>query len=348
MKIINKYFIKQLTAIFLILLLVLSGLTWFLQLMTTMKTIIHYGVNLSNFIKLTFLIIPFMVSIIIPFITFISIIYTYNKLITNNEIIVLTSSGLSKKELSKPALIFVSVITLVHLILTVYISPLCLFKFYETQWNLRYGLAHLKIEESSFNKITNGLIVYVDKVSDRDFLNIMLSDTRNSKTQITIFSEKGKLVQVNNNMSLIMSNGMLQIRNKYLTVGSFQNFDMSLNLGDDKKKNSMRTRAMSTKTLFKNMFVKNNPNVLTELATRLFMPFMNLILSLFTLFVLLNSPLLRRRISFAPLISIVGMVILMTSFMTSTNLINNFFHFIVLFIIQLVIIVSLLLNILKK
>ena len=180
------------------------------QIMFMMKFLINYGVSFSNFIYMTSLMIPFIASIIIPFVTFISVIFIYNKMISENEVTVMAASGLSPWQIAKPALFFAGIITVLHLVLNIWLVPISQAKFYTTQYNLRYGLAHLRLQESAFTKLTDGLVVYVDKVSDHDLNQVMLSDMRNKTNQITLFAEVGKLVTIHG-ISIRTDNGSLYI-----------------------------------------------------------------------------------------------------------------------------------------
>ena len=164
MRILNKYFSRQLVAIFVMLLLVLTGLAWMVQIMSMLKFLLSYGIALSNFLGLTVLMLPFIVSIIIPFVTFIAVIFVYNKLIADNEITVMASVGLSPRQLARPALKLAAVLTVLHFALNIWAVPVSQARFYSTQWNLRYGLAHMKLQEGAFTPLADGLVVYVDKV----------------------------------------------------------------------------------------------------------------------------------------------------------------------------------------
>ncbi len=150
------------------LLVILTGLSWMMQIMSMMKFLITYGINFSSFVYMTSLMIPFIISIIIPFVTFIAIIFIYNKMITESEITVMASSGLSPWQIAKPAIKLSVWLTVAHLILNIWLVPLTQSMFYSTQWNLRYGLAHLKIQEAAFTKLADGWVVYVDNVSGQD------------------------------------------------------------------------------------------------------------------------------------------------------------------------------------
>jgi len=175
----------------------------------------------------------------------------YNKMISDNEITVMAASGLSPRQLAWPALRLAVVLTGIHLLLNLWIVPASQAKFYDTQWNLRYGLAHMKLQESAFTEMADGLVVYVDKVSGHDLSQVMLSDTRDEKSQMTIFAEKGKLIATARGLSIVMTNGALQAYNDTLTAGTFDSFDMDLNVADKSGNSVFKVRRIPTWTLIK-------------------------------------------------------------------------------------------------
>ena len=67
--------------------------------------------------------------------------------------------------------------------------------------------------------------------------------------------------------------------------------------------------------------------IFSELANRMCMPFMNLILAIVCTAILLKTSLLRRRASFAPAVAVLAMAVLMTLFMTSANMISSWRDF---------------------
>lgn len=332
MKIISRYFKKQLLAIFIMLLLILTGLAWMMQVMAMMKFLINYGVNFSSFLYLLSLMIPFIVSIIVPFVAFIATIFIYNKMISENEVTVMMSSGLSPWQIAKPAIKLAGLLTVLHLILNIWIVPLTQEKFYSIQWNLRYGLAHLKLQESAFTKLANGLVVYVDNVSGNDLNQVMLSDMRNDKNQMLIFAERGKLVSTTHGLSIATTNGSLQLQGKNgFTTGTFDTLDMDLNLVENDADVSFRVRRISTYNLIRDVFSQDNVRqhrlTLVELCTRLINPFMNLILVIICTLILLKSSLLRRRASFAPAMAILAMAGTMATYMSVSNMVDSLTDF---------------------
>jgi LPS export ABC transporter permease LptF len=341
MKVIDRYFTKQLIGIFIMLLLILTGLAWMVQIMSMMKFLLNYGIELTNFLGLTVMMIPFILSVIVPFVTFISVVFVYNKLIGDNEIVVIAGAGYSPARIARPAIILAGILTIAHLFLNVWIVPITQAKFYDTQWNLRYGLAHLKLQEAAFTEMSHGLVVYVDKVSGQDLNNVMLSDMRDNKSQMAIFAQNGKLVNTMRGLSIVMSNGSLLMQGSGKVIGSFDNFDMDLSITEKNNNNTFKARRMPTLTLVKAISEQLSPEqhktVLGEISTRVLSPFMNMILAILAATVLLRSSLLRRRASFAPAIAVVIMVAIMAAFMSASTMLWTIGNLIALAVSQVVV-----------
>ena len=328
MKTINRYFARQLTMVFVMLLLVLTGLAWMVQIVAMMKFLVNYGVELTSFLGLTAMMIPFIISIILPFVTFIAVLFVYNKMIGDNEIVVMASAGCSPAQIARPALLLAGLLVVAHFVLNLWIVPATQAKFYDTQWNLRYGLAHMKLQEGAFTELSRGLVVYVDKVSGHDLSEVMLSDTRDAKSQITIFAKTGKLVATMRGLSIVMTDGSLHAMNNGAVIGTFDTFDMDLSIAEKNNDTAFKARRMSTGALMESLQTDLGPKqyktVMSELCNRLFGPTMNFILVAICLAVLLRSSLLRRRTSFAPAISVVAMGGIMAAFMSLSNMLVGF------------------------
>ncbi len=298
-----------------------------MQIMSMMKFLLKYGIELGSFLGLTALMIPFIASIIVPFVCFISVIFVYNKMISDNEITVMAASGLSPHQIARPALRMGVILTLLNLILNIWIVPRTQALFYDTQWNLQYGMAHMKLQESAFTEISDGLVVYVDRVSGHDLGQVMLSDMRDEDAPSMIFAEKGKLVSTVRGLSLVMTNGSLQASGQNMVTGTFETFDMDLNVVDKDGNNSFRVRRIPTSELIRIAFdaetKKQHKMILSELCNRFLSPLMNLILAALCAVILLRSSLLRRRASFAPMVAVAAMAGVMALYMSASNMITS-------------------------
>ncbi|MBR1953904.1 MAG: LptF/LptG family permease [Alphaproteobacteria bacterium] len=342
---------RQLIAIFIMLLLILTGLAWMMQIMSMMKFLLKYGIDVGSFLGLTALMIPFIASIIVPFVCFIAVIFVYNKMIADNEVTVMAATGMSPKQIARPALVLGMVLMLLNLMLNVWVVPRTQAMFYDMQWNLKYGMAHMKLQESAFTEISDGLVVYVDRVNGHDLAQVMLSDMRDADAPSMIFAEKGKLVSTVRGLSLVMTNGSLQASGETMVTGTFETFDMDLNLDDRGGNNTFRVRRIPTRDLIKIVFdaetEKQHKTILTEMCNRFLSPLMNLVLAALCAVILLRSSLLRRRASFAPMVAVGAMAGTMALYMSLSNMVASLTGFGIL-TIGLVIFLGVILAILAK
>ena len=336
------------------LLLVLTGLAWMLQILTMLKILVQNNVSMGGFLGLTMMMIPFIATLIIPFALFIVVMFVYNQLIIDREITVMVGSGLSPARIARPALLFTGILTIIHIILSVWIVPITQEKFYKKQWEMRYGLAHLALQESSFNELTDNLVVFVNKVNDKDISGLMLFDNRNPKNQLVTLAEKGKLISTTRGMSIVMANGSVQAFGDSFIIGTFDSFDMDMNISDKQTKVSFKTRRISTSQLIN---MASNPGdlksseyklLMSELSNRFLMPFMNLVFVLIATLVMLKTSLLRRRISLSPLIATTSMALAMGLFMTFSGIIESFFGLVILTVLEFVLIGILTFVLLRK
>jgi lipopolysaccharide export system permease protein len=329
MKILDKYLSRQIVLFFAMLLLVLTGLAWMLQILSMLKILIQYNVSVGGFLGLTMMMIPFIATLIAPFAVFISAMFVYNRLISDREVTVMMASGLSPARIAHPALTFAGIVAALHLLLNVWIVPATQEKFYQTQWEMRYGLAHLALQEASFNQLADDLVVFVEKVKDHDISGLMMFDNRNPKNQLVALAEKGKLISTARGMSIIMGNGSVQSLGDTFILGTFDSFDMDMNISDKQVKFSFKVRRISTPQLLSDMrrpdsFSANEYKmIISELANRFLMPLMDIMLILIAAVMLLKTSLLRRGLSMAAPLAVLCMAVAMGLFMTFSGIVAS-------------------------
>ena len=156
----------------------------------------------------------------------------------------------------------------------------------------------------------------------------MISDTRKENNQIMVFAERGKLVSTIHGLSIVTNNGSLQMSGKNgFTTGTFDSLDMDLNLVENDADMSFRVRRIPSGELLKSVSSQDNTRqhklTLVEICTRLINPFMNLILAIVCTLILLKTSLLRRCASFAPALAVLAMALIMSSYMSVSNMVDS-------------------------
>ena len=232
MRIYNRYIIYHLTIPTIVITLTLTGIIWLTQSLRFIDLIVNRGLDVLTFLYLSALLIPSLLSIIIPVALFCSILYTYNRLTSDSELIVLKAAGLSKIALAKPAFIVTIFATIFCYIITLYLLPSSYSKFKDTQFLARNNYASALLQEGVFNTPVKNLTVYIEAINrDGTFHGILVHDARKSEAPITMMAEKGKLLKTPQGPQFYLENGSRQEINNQtgnLSMLYFESFPMDL------------------------------------------------------------------------------------------------------------------------
>ncbi|MDR2685369.1 MAG: LptF/LptG family permease [Rickettsiales bacterium] len=323
MKILSHYFSRRLTLLFTTALLILAGLSWMTQILALMKFIVQYGTDVGSFLGMTMLMFPLIVSVILPYVSFIAVLFAYNQMIGDSEVPVMMGAGLSPAQLAIPALRLTAIIMAFHYCLTLWAIPASQQRLSDVQWNMRYGLANLKIQDSTFTQLANGLVAFVEESSGSTLKNMMISDTRGGN-EMVVMGKTGQLIKTDRGITLAMRSGMMQSKSGNLANGTFEEYDMDMNMTESREGAGFRARQIPTIRLFgmegfDTLNTGQRKKFVSEIGNRLLAPLMNLLLALIALNCLLKTSLLRRAFSISLPLAIFGLIISQSMFMAAMN-----------------------------
>lgn len=207
----NRYVLKQL---FVGLVLVAAGLTciiWLSQSLRFVEMIVNRGLGASTFVYMTMLLLPNFLTVILPIALFTVVVFTYSKMITDRELVVMRAAGVGQFGLAKPALLMVLITMALGYVLNFYVLPESYRAFRLIQWEARNSLASVVLKEGSFNQVIKGMTVYIrERSSDGQLLGILVHDKRKVETPETIMAERGALVESETGARVVMFNGNRQ------------------------------------------------------------------------------------------------------------------------------------------
>src|ERR1700727_1241695 len=98
----SKYIVKNLVHSTLLITFSLTSIVWLTQALRFIDFIVNQGVSIIIFLTLTALLIPSLLFMILPPAMFCSVLFVYNKLRNDSELVVMQASGLSNWRLAKP------------------------------------------------------------------------------------------------------------------------------------------------------------------------------------------------------------------------------------------------------
>jgi lipopolysaccharide export system permease protein len=292
----TRYVLRQTMMLTLALTLVFTTAVWLVQSLRLIDLIVNRGLSLAIFFKLAVLILPRFIEIVLPIAIFLAVLFSYNRLISESELIVMRASGLSQMTLSRPALILAGCGMLALLALSTYLLPAAFREFKDLQFEIRGRFASALIQEGVFNTITDRFSVYIRSRNRRGELGgILIHDMRDPKKPVTLLAERGALVDGPDGPRVLMMNGSRQqyeLETGKLAVLSFERYTVELASGKD----TSATRPREAEELyFHELLAPGAPGNLTpEIHLRLITPIDALVFALIPLACLLPGDFNRR------------------------------------------------------
>jgi LPS-assembly protein len=208
---ITRYILRQLAVGMIFISAGLACVMWLTQSLRFVEMIVNKGLSLGTFLKLTGLLMPGFLVVLIPISLFAVVLFTYNRLIADRELVVMRAAGLSHWALARPALILASAATVVGFFLSLWIIPHTMVAFHEMQWNIRNDITSVLLQEGMFNKFGDGLTIYVRARSpDGELLGLLVYDRRSPERPVTLMAERGALVYADKGPRVLMVNGNRQ------------------------------------------------------------------------------------------------------------------------------------------
>lgn len=207
----QRYILRQLAGPFVFFLLSLTGVIWLTQSLRFVDLIINKGLSAGYFAQLTLLVLPGVLTIILPIALFAAVLYVYNALDNDSEIVVMRSSGMGNLALARPALMLALGVTVLGYFLSLYLMPMGQRAFKDMKTSLRTNLSYVLLQEGTFNTIGDSLTVYIRaRHSGGEMLGILVHDSRVKERPVTMIAERGAMVRTEVGPRFIMVNGNRQ------------------------------------------------------------------------------------------------------------------------------------------
>jgi lipopolysaccharide export system permease protein len=205
------YIFRQLSLALIAVTLGLTALIWLVQSLRFVELVVNHGLSLWTFLKLTCLLIPSFIAVILPITTFVVVQFVYQRLVTDRELTVMRAMGLSPFALSRPVLAVVAVVVLAGYWLNLSVVPASLQSFGEFQWEIRNRIAAFLLQEGVFTPVSDDLTVYVrSRDPDGTLRGVLIDDARDKNAHATILAERGRLVEAPDGLHVLLYDGSRQ------------------------------------------------------------------------------------------------------------------------------------------
>src|SRR5258706_12109965 len=208
---IPRYILRQLALSTALVVVTLTSAIWLTQSLRFVDWIVNRGLPLSTFVYIAVLVLPSFLVVILPIALFSAVLFTYNKLQSDSEIVVLRAVGVSPTQLMAPALMVAFAVTLLSYLLNLWLLPLSYRGFKDLQYEIRNNYAAVLLQEGVFTTIDQGLTMFVREQGLRgELFGIMVHDSRLNAKPVTMVAERGAIVNTAEGPRIVMVNGNRQ------------------------------------------------------------------------------------------------------------------------------------------
>src|SRR5580700_4767477 len=230
----NRYILRQCLSMMVFVTAALSAAVWLAQSLRLVDLIVNRGLSIEVFLYLALLILPRFLDIVLPIGAFIAVLFVFNRLITESELVVMRAAGLSPFGLAKPVLILSGIAFLILMMLSLYFLPAANREFKNLQFEIRNRFVSSLLQEGAFTTISDKLTIYIGARNNRgEVIGLLIDDERDPKNPVTLIAERGAFAESGGGSRIIMVNGNRQQYDRTsgkLSVLTFDRYVLDLDM----------------------------------------------------------------------------------------------------------------------
>lgn len=268
MRQLSRYIFRQLFFAVIAITLVLTSIMWLAQSLRYIEYIANKGVPLLLFVEMILYLLPNLFVIVAPIAVLIGVIFIYNKLTADHELVVMQASGVDYWRLAKPAIMIGLLITFILYLLNIYFLPLSFRKYRDITVALREKSLTSLVQVGQFNTFGKYTVYARSQDTQGNFLGLLIYDS-NQEGKTTLFmAEKGVVFNKEEGGRLYLINGNRQETDQMTGKPSILYFDRytieakDQSAGDEKGERFLRAYERTVADLM-------DPKDVSSLSTRL-------------------------------------------------------------------------------
>ena len=203
-----RYLFKQYLIAFLIFTLMFGGMVYIVQSVQLLDKIDGRIGSLVYFFGLTLLLLPKLLVHVIPLSMLAALISVKQRMINDNELVILSASGRNRWQLAAPGLLFSLGLTFFLALMEFQVQPITMQELREKRKEIADNIFVNLIKPGTFSEIGKGLTIYVNSISEKGFYeNIIIYDATQDDRSVVYIAEKAEIVQNNNQPGMRLIKG---------------------------------------------------------------------------------------------------------------------------------------------
>ncbi|WP_031548810.1 LptF/LptG family permease [Parvularcula oceani] len=207
----DRYLFRQTALPFFLTLLCTTAVVWLTQVLQRVDLMVEDGGSLISFLRVTMLLIPSLVGLIVPFALLAGVLYGLNVLATDNELPVIGAAGGSRLRIGRSVILLSALASLLVLAVNLDLQPRSYRMLKDTVQEVRSDIARSLIRSGVFTEAMNGVTIYADEVRPGDqYIGLLIHDERDPVEPRTYTAESGLFRMTEAGPVLFLARGTVQ------------------------------------------------------------------------------------------------------------------------------------------
>lgn len=231
---ISRYIMRQVISVTVFATVVLCIAVMLIQSVRLVDLIVNRGLPVAEFAYIASLMVPRFIALVMPIALFGAMLFTYNRMINDSELIVMRSAGMGTFALAKPGLIIAAASCILCLGMTLYMMPLAAqeMRLHVEKNRSQWGAALL--HEGRFTTVGSAITLFVKEREGSELFGILYHNQEDPEAPYTIMAERGAVVETDGGPRILVLRGSRQtFRNGTLHLVEFDRTTIDIGGGPE-------------------------------------------------------------------------------------------------------------------
>ncbi len=207
---------------------------WLTQSLRLIEVIVDGSAPFHIFLRMVLNTLPNFLVVILPVGLACAVLFTYNRMLADTEMVVMRAVGISPFGLARPALAMAAVVAALIYSANLYFLPLANQDYRRLQELVKEEYSTVFLREGQFNEVSDDITVYFrERLDNGELRGILIHDNRDSAKPVTMIAARGVMAQTESGPRVLMFDGNRQEverRSGSATVLYFDQYALNLEI----------------------------------------------------------------------------------------------------------------------
>jgi lipopolysaccharide export system permease protein len=193
--ILNRYIFKEFISPFVVNVLFFTFIFLMAELIEITQWIVNYNVGLLIVLQMIFYQTPYLLIFVIPISIMITVLLTFLRMSSENEILAIKSGGVSIYALTAPVFAFCFIGFALTYFMAAYGQPWGRSALRELAYQVASESIDIGLKERTFNDGFPGVMIYVNEIDlkSKKLIDVFIEDTRQTDRVSTVVAPRGRV-----------------------------------------------------------------------------------------------------------------------------------------------------------